>query len=46
MKRDCSTLHNVRDQLDEEDFVEERAVVPPAEYVQEIEVVKKLFSLK
>jgi hypothetical protein len=42
MKRDCSTLNNFRDQrrdlFDNEDL-DERAAVPPADYVNEIEEV-------
>jgi hypothetical protein len=50
MKRDCSTLHNVRDQrrdlFDEKDFVEERAAVPPTEYIQEIEEVEETILIE
>jgi hypothetical protein len=41
MKRDSSTLNSVRNQRRDlfanEDLVEERAAVPPADYVHEIE---------
>jgi hypothetical protein len=50
IKRDCSTLHNVRDQrrdlFDNEHLVEERAAVPPADYVHEIEEVDEAILLE
>jgi hypothetical protein len=50
MKRDCSTLNNVRDQrrdlFDNEDLVEERAAVPAADYVHEMEEVDKTILLE
>jgi hypothetical protein len=50
MKRDCSALNNVRDQrrdlFDNEDLVEERAAVPPADYVHEIEEVEETILLE
>jgi hypothetical protein len=43
LKRDGSTLNNVRDQrrdlFENEDLVEERTAVPPADYVHETEEV-------
>jgi hypothetical protein len=50
MKRDCSNLNNVRDQrrglFDNEDLVEERAAVPPADNVHEIEEVEETIQLE
>jgi hypothetical protein len=50
MKRDCSTLNNVRHQrrdlFDNEDLVEERAAVPPADYVHEMDEVDETILLE
>jgi hypothetical protein len=50
MKRDFSTLSNVCDQrrnlFDNEDLVEERAAIPPADYVHEIEEVDETILLE
>jgi hypothetical protein len=50
IKRECSTLNNVRDQrrnlFDNEDLVEERAAVPPADYVHEMEEVDETILLE
>jgi hypothetical protein len=50
MTSDNSTLNNVRDQRHDpnpnEDVVEERAAVPPADYVHEIEEVDETILLE
>jgi hypothetical protein len=50
MKSECSTFNNVcdqrRDLFDNEDLVEERAVVPPTDYVHEIEEVDETILLE
>jgi hypothetical protein len=50
LKRDCSTLSNVRyqrrDLFDNEDLVEERAAIPPADYVYEVEEVDETILLE